>query len=665
MNSMQRAKLSRSALAAAVALTLGAAATPEPAHATTYTFGFSGYFTMLTSTGTPLDNSSYSTNSWSGYRTDISGSMTFNTATGTGSGTLVPFNFFNGTSPAAATGITLAAIGNGTCTGGTAAVPTGCGSGTLILGNMLFNWNGNNGIPVSIVLDGSGLFNAMGSGLTGGQMIGQTQTGDVLPASNYMKNGGFPIGPVPVATTTWNTTLIGAACTGTNGASCMGRTPSGGVPLVADTVVPSGYSVATTGIGGNPMIAGPFGGYNANFDITSMTVTAINGVQYPPTVSQTSPTIGTANANPLANPPVTITFDEPVEDNTVASAFSLSVTGGAVVPGTVSPSASGSYATQFSFTPTTALTYSTGYTATVAGGAVLNGGGQTMTSPYTWSFTTMAAPVTTNCTGGGPAPTPYTAGNFTMLTPTGTPFGGTNDVVYTWGGSTNTAVNGTNFNMTLASATPEPFFGFDWSAHDIRVFGPGSYTFNTGCSITELHDGVMPTACAIQPPNPAPNGNAAWLTMNVGAGQVGALMLFDWHGNDNIYVAEVWNQNASWLSGPGTENGMWTGPAWGGPSGYEVDPQASWALASTPGTNNGINGIPMANGPFIGFSANFNLNASETCKVAASAPIQAHDTGVAGCSISATPVNPFKRGDWFILLGFIGWLGWYRRKRRS
>ncbi len=261
----------KTALCLAVTAALGVSGA---ANAEVVNFNWSGLFTMLTSAGTPLVNSSASTNSWSGTRTDISGTMSFNTATGTGSGTLVPFNFFNGSTPAAATGINLQAIGNGTG-----------GAGTLVLGNMLFNWNGNNGIPVSIVLDGSGLFDAMNSGLTVGQTIGQTQTGDVLPASNYMKAGKEPIGVVPVATTTWNTTLVGPACTGTNGASCMGRSPSGGLPLIADTVVPSGYSVATTGIGGNPMIAGPFGGYNANFDITSMTVSSIvNPVPVPAAV---------------------------------------------------------------------------------------------------------------------------------------------------------------------------------------------------------------------------------------------------------------------------------------------------------------------------------------------------------------------------------------------
>ena len=655
MRTSKYTKFKRSALAAALTLSLGAGALAERAYADTYTFSFSGEFTMLTSTGTPLTNTSSSSNSWSGLRTDITGTMTYDTVAGTGSGTIAPFQFFSGTSPAVAQAITFQAIGNGVCT---TSSPSSCQPGNLLLGNMLFNWSGNNGIPVSIVMDASGLFGAMGSALTPGSVVQGVGT---LPASNYIKNGTFPIGPVPVATLTQNTTPV-ASCTGTwPNSTCAGLNPSGGLPLVPDTSVPTGYSPSQTGIGGNPMIAGPFVGFNANFDFVKMTVTSKNGVSAPPSVITTSPTNGSTTADPLSTA-ITVTFSEPMEDNTVATAFTLNQTGSGAVPGTVSPSTSGQTATVFTFTPTNTLAYSTGYTADVST-AALNAGGLALSSAYTWSFTTKAVPVSTSCTGGGPPPTSGTAGNFTMLTPTGTPFGGTNDVVYTYSGTTNTAVNGTDFNMTLASATPEPFFGFDWSAHDIRVFGPGSYTFNTGCTIAELHAGDFPYSSQGSPYCADTTGTP--LTMNVGAGQLGALMLFDWHGNDNIYVADVWNQHAQWQSGPGSTNGLWTGPAWGGPAGYMVNPATTWTFASTPGTGNGIDGTPMVNGPFTGFSANFNLDASDTCVVAASAPIQAHDTKVAGCTMSPTPVNLFKRSDWFILLGFIGWLGWWRRKRRS
>lgn len=239
--------LKKTILSVAVAATMGVSAA---ASADTYTFSYSGLFTMLDPAGTALQNSSkpfYYDKTWAyGYRSQITGTLTMDTVTGAGSGTLVPFQFFNGNTslPATATGINMQAIGDGFGN-----------PGTLVLGNMGFNWNGNNGIPVSLVMDAAGMFGAIGAAGPGGLSVGAVITGSgAIPASNGIKKGSLPIGAVPVATTTWNTTtLIGAG---------MGSNPSAWLPLIAN------------GIGGSPMIAGPFTGYNANFDITSLTVTS-------------------------------------------------------------------------------------------------------------------------------------------------------------------------------------------------------------------------------------------------------------------------------------------------------------------------------------------------------------------------------------------------------
>jgi hypothetical protein len=250
-----KSALKKTVLCVALVGALGGVA--NQAAADTINVSFNGLFTMLDPSGTALQNTSYpyyGDPTWSyGYRTQISGTMSFDTVTGAGSGTVVPFQFFNGNTslPATAAGISLQAIGDG------AGHP-----GTLILGNMLFNWNGNNGIPVSIVLDGAGFFGAMGQpGFGVGTVISGT---GAIPASNGIKKGALPIGPAPVATTTWNTTTVAGAG--------MGSAISGQLPLIADT------------IGGSPMIAGPFTGYNANFDITSITVTSIQAVPVPAAV---------------------------------------------------------------------------------------------------------------------------------------------------------------------------------------------------------------------------------------------------------------------------------------------------------------------------------------------------------------------------------------------
>ena len=38
-------------------------------------------------------------------------------------------------------------------------------------------------------------------------------------------------------------------------------------------------------------------------------------------------------------------------------------------------------------------------------------------------------------------------------------------------------------------------------------------------------------------------------------------------------------------------------------------------------------------------------------------------SGSSGCSLSATPVNPLERGDWWLLLGFVAWLGLVTRRK--
>lgn len=184
--------------------------------------------------------------------------------------------------------------------------------------------------------------------------------------------------------------------------------------------------------------------------------------------------------------------------------------------------------------------------------------------------------------------------NFTFIDPWGGITGGTNDVAGSWDGTFDTAVSGvgsTNFNMSLASASSYPFFSYTWTAHNIRVFGPGTYTFNVDCTTAQLNAGT----CV---PNADPSRN---LTMTVGAGQIGAHILWDWNTSLNIDIVNVWSQNA--VFGPS--------PLYPGPVGSN-SPDKVWDLMSTDGNGDGINGIPMIDGPFIangGFSANFNLSA--------------------------------------------------------
>jgi hypothetical protein len=203
--------------------------------------------------------------------------------------------------------------------------------------------------------------------------------------------------------------------------------------------------------------------------------------------------------------------------------------------------------------------------------------------------------------------------NFTMLTAGGFVVGGTNDVSMLWDGNAYTSSSdyigpGSASNVTASSTTP--FFGstvaYTWTAHDIQVFVPGSYSFDTS-----LGGG---------------NGESGILNVTVPTGQIGMHMLFNWNGNNNIDVFVVAAMSGVFGSGLGfttqtTASGAFrcgTGASGtqeltnclydgknfgtaGKPLGSKV-----WQLVSVDGNGDGIMGIPMAaGGPFANFNANF------------------------------------------------------------
>ena len=178
-------------------------------------------------------------------------------------------------------------------------------------------------------------------------------------------------------------------------------------------------------------------------------------------------------------------------------------------------------------------------------------------------------------------------GNLSVLDSSGTPFGGTNDLVAVWDGSLNTQAdidnNTLRENMTITSASAWPFFGFPLQIHDVHVFAPGTYSIET-CP----NDGS--SACTAPQP----------LQFTVGPDQLGAHMLLDWNVNTNVDLAVVWEVNGSF---PGEL--LYLGPA-----GSIPDPSTVWNLVSVDADGDGIPGIRMVDGPFIGMNWNLNLNQS-------------------------------------------------------
>lgn len=196
-------------------------------------------------------------------------------------------------------------------------------------------------------------------------------------------------------------------------------------------------------------------------------------------------------------------------------------------------------------------------------------------------------------------PVSTSGNNFTIVAPGDSLIGGTNDVVLSWDGTLNTAVSGAVSNATVTS--DESFFGALWYAHDVTFYAPGTYTIYDAC-----------------PPGLADCGAGNAVTFTVGQDQVGAHMLVDWLFNLDIDVINVWNKNLPWAaenpSAPfytGLDNGFGCTPPNGGNCVVDGLPNTDstvFGLISTDVNGDGVPGLPMSDGPFIGISVNFNLN---------------------------------------------------------
>lgn len=240
-----------------------------------------------------------------------------------------------------------------------------------------------------------------------------------------------------------------------------------------------------------------------------------------------------------------------------------------------------------------------------------------------------------------------TGNNFTMLDGTGAIVGGTNDVVFTWDGTLNTDVATATSNATISSN--EPFFGVNWTAHTVTVYGPGTYTIFTDC-----------------PPGNAGCGVGPSYTVTVNPGQLMTHMLFDWGASSNIDVVNVWEVGQF---GPSPmETASTTTDPWSG------DPDNVWTFTSIDWDSDGISGTGMIDGPFPGFNANFNVMAatgtggggtrSPSTGRNLTPPDIADPSLGGGCSLATRPGSGIP-GDWLLVGGLLAGLGLYRRKRAS
>jgi hypothetical protein len=216
--------------------------------------------------------------------------------------------------------------------------------------------------------------------------------------------------------------------------------------------------------------------------------------------------------------------------------------------------------------------------------------------------------------------------NFTMVGATNGNTGGTNDVTFSWDGTYRTAVSqelgGLN-NATLSS--PTAFSGKKWTAHHVNVYGAGTYTFNAGCASGGVTSTTYNPTCGTGPNQ----------TLTVGAGQVGAHMLFNWSTTVDIDVIVLWKMNDSWAGTGTTSPFNLNTPNLAGNSASTV-----WSGVSIDADGDTFSGAKMVDGPFAGQSANFSVN-----------------------GIVAQPATiPVPAAAWLLGSGLLGLVGVARRK---
>lgn len=229
------------------------------ASATVFEFHFTGQYTLVDPGGNYLDQQA------------IDSTLTYDDSTGSGFSAGLAINNFD-------------TFGNTATIYDISLQRSSDPTSNLVIGNMLADWGVNIAIPLSMVWDATGLFNAIDFGLQSGDVISGsslkrndvviTDVNSAIPATDGTLNpntgSALNQGAAPLAMTSSNTFTL---CN--SGSDCIGNTSSGGEPFFDD------------GIAGSPMIGGPFTGLNVNFDIgsgNSLTVLSVSAVPVPAAV---------------------------------------------------------------------------------------------------------------------------------------------------------------------------------------------------------------------------------------------------------------------------------------------------------------------------------------------------------------------------------------------
>lgn len=136
---------------------------------------------------------------------------------------------------------------------------------------------------------------------------------------------------------------------------------------------------------------------------------------------------------------------------------------------------------------------------------------------------------------------------------------------------------------TFALQSTTPFQGLQWSTHDGTFFAPGTYTISTA-DTTGNTCGSSFAICA----------SAGTVTFTVPTGHVGGHVKFAWGATDGIDVFMIWDTLGNSIDFGGTVDGVTVTP-------------------------DGYDGFKMVDGPFTGFSADFDLSPSPAATTSPSA----------------------------------------------
>ena len=273
-----------------------------------------------------------------------------------------------------------------------------------------------------------------------------------------------------------------------------------------------------------------------------------------PAVSSVSPAANASSVALDARP--SATFNQAVSGSSVA--FTLKNAAGTSVGGSLAYDSATNTST---FTPASALAYGTAYTATVSGAK--NSAGLTMSAPYSWTFSTTAAPAAPTVSSVSPVdnatgiavdvkpsatfnqPVTGSSVTFAVKDAAGTPVGGSVAYNATTNTATFTPAAVLSYNVTYTATVSGAT-----NSSGQTMAAPNSWTFSTTAG-----PGVCP--CTLFPPTSLPavssvnDGNAVELGMKFRsdvAGTVTGVRFYKGTSNTGTHIGHLWSSTGTLLA---------------------------------------------------------------------------------------------------------------------